>query len=78
MPRFFFDISDGSDIVDDIGAVFPTLSDARSEAIRTLTEIASERLPANGPSMELSIDVLDQHRMLLLRVRLAFSSQPEI
>lgn len=40
MPRFFFDISNGGIITDDVGTEFPNTHAARDAAIKVLPDIA--------------------------------------
>jgi hypothetical protein len=46
MPRYFFDVTDtGDSSRDSEGVEFPSLKEARAEALRTLGEIAKHELP---------------------------------
>jgi hypothetical protein len=66
MPRFYFDISDGSEIGrDDEGLEFPSLEAARSAALATLGEIARDELP-DGDSRDFRISIRDESGQPLL------------
>jgi hypothetical protein len=46
MPRYFFDVTDTGDTSrDGQGVEFPSLKEARAEALRTLGEIVKDELP---------------------------------
>jgi hypothetical protein len=56
--RFFFDLADGDDFTrDDIGGEYRTADQARVQAIITLTEMARDWLPTDGPNRDLAIQV---------------------
>lgn len=76
MPRFYFDISDGAaTTADPVGLDLPTVEVAREEATRTLSEIAAQELPGDGPKRMFSIAVSDSARTVLFEVRLDFSTK---
>lgn len=57
MPRFFFDVTDsGKTSPDSEGVEFPSVDEARREALRTLGEIAKDELP-DGDHRQFSIDI---------------------
>jgi len=67
MPRFFFDVLDGSDrSIDAEGALFPTLYDAAADAARALAEDAAERGFTGGP--DLAIEIRDERGERLLAI----------
>ena len=43
LPRFFFNVSDGADLLDDEGIVLPNVAAARSQAMITAGELLRER-----------------------------------
>lgn len=76
MPRFYFDISDGEATTPDpVGLELPNVEIAREEATRTLSEIAAQELPGDGPERMFSIVVSDSGRTVLFEVQLSFSTK---
>lgn len=76
MPQFFFDVHDGDHLViDQTGTELPDEAAARTEAKRTLSEIAAEEIPRDGPEREFYIVVKDERRTPLLQLRLSFHTQ---
>lgn len=76
MPKFYFDISDGAaTTTDPNGIEFDTVEIAREEATRTLSEIAAQELPGDGPQRMFSIVVSDSERLVLFEVQLSFSTK---
>jgi hypothetical protein len=73
MPLFFFDIMDGdAATTDQNGIDLPDAERAREEATRTLTEIAGQELPGDGPNRIFKIVVSDSAREVLFEVELNF------
>jgi hypothetical protein len=76
MPRYYFDIHDDVDIVDDTGQELRDLRAARDEAARALSEAAKDMLVSDGPRKELMIVVRDTSSVVL-KAKLAFTTEPE-
>jgi hypothetical protein len=76
LPRYFFDVHDDVDIVDDMGQELPDLRAARDEAARALSEAAKDMLISDGPRKELQIVVRDSSSVVL-KAKLAFTTEPE-
>ena len=75
MPKFFFDITDGTTITaDQIGVELPDPGVARTEATRTLSEIAAQELPGDGPFRHFAILVRGEDETVLFEVALTFST----
>ena len=74
MPRYFFDVRDGSVTRDDVGLEFDSIDAARSEAARALAEMARDVLPG-AYARELTIEVRDESNEPLLRAALRFEVQ---
>jgi hypothetical protein len=77
MPRYFFDIHDDIEIIDQEGQELPNLRAARSKAAMALAEAAKDELPDNGPAKDLTVIVRDEAGKVVLTTRLSFSSDPE-
>lgn len=75
MANFFFDITDGTRTsFDRMGLELDDEETARTEATRTLTEIAAQELPGDGPSRALKIQVSDAEGKVLFEVQLDFNT----
>ena len=73
MPRFYFDLYDGDHFAPDPqGLDLPSADIARQEATRTLSEIAAQEIPADGPQRQFRIVILDASRMVLYEIRIDF------
>jgi hypothetical protein len=73
MPKFFFDLYDGDQFApDSVGIDLPDIEHARREATRTLSEIASQEIPDDGPRRFFRIVVLDAARAIVSEARIDF------
>ena len=61
MARFFFDIHKNDDVVsDDEGSDLHSFEAARTEAIRTLPQVAADEIPENGDQQHYAVVVRDE------------------
>ena len=68
MPRFYFDLREGSLFLpDDEGLEFPGLDEAEREAAEAAAEIGRDRLP-KGDARDITIEVRNEHRQRVLTV----------
>lgn len=66
MRRFFFNIRDGQNYLDEEGLLLGSLEDARQEALRGAREIMAENLKRGLPLLlEERIEIVDEHGTLL-------------
>lgn len=73
MPKFYFDLYDGDNFTPDPqGVDLPSLEVAKREATRTLTEIAAQEIPDDGPSRLFRIVVLDASHVIVSEARIDF------
>ena len=73
MPRFYFDVHQGSSShLDETGVEFPNETVAESAAARAASEIAAALL-AHGDGQEVCIQLRDEHRSPLAAVTVTFS-----
>lgn len=73
MPKYFFDLYDGDLLLPDpLGVELPDEEIARTEATKTLSEIAAQEIPADGPRRLFRIVVIDEARTILFEVRIDF------
>ena len=74
MPRYFFDIHDGTELtVDEIGLPCATEQDVRDEAIKALPEIAKDELP-DGPEHCFWVKVRDENGDYIFHASLMLKS----
>lgn len=68
MPRYFFDVREGSRFIpDEDGLEFDDLDHAEREAAVAAAEIGRDRLPVSD-ARDIAIEVRDQHRQMVLGV----------
>lgn len=78
MPRYFFDIHDGSRKArDDIGVDCAYVNAASVQATIALTELARDLLPGDGPDHHLAISVRSETEALF-SVELDFAKLPAV
>jgi hypothetical protein len=66
MPRFYFDVREGTRFVpDEIGLKFDNLDAAERAAAETAAEIGRELLP-KGTTREITVEVRNEHRQRML------------
>lgn len=69
MPRYFFDIKDGTEFIDEDGSEWPDLAAARLEAVRYSAEVLKE-MPERFWNSELwTMTVSDARRELLFTLK---------
>ena len=73
MPRYFFDIHDGTFLLDDIGIDCANLDAVRREAKRVLPEIAREILPEDGDHHTMTVRVRDEQFETVYTATLMFN-----
>jgi hypothetical protein len=72
MPHYFFDTSDGSELLrDEEGVELDGIQQARNEATRALVDLARDVIPGSE-RRELAIEVRDRLDVPLLRAALSF------
>ena len=75
MPRYFFDIDDGTrQTRDDTGFDLPDLQTARDEALAVLPSLARDEIP-DGDEHVLTVHVRDAEGQPIFRASLSLSSQ---
>jgi hypothetical protein len=66
MPRYYFDIREGTRFVpDEVGLEFDSLDAAERAAAETAAEIGREMLP-KGDAREVTVEVRNEHRQRAL------------
>ncbi len=72
MPRYYFDTHDGDEvIIDDVGLEFSSLEAVKTEAARSLADLARDILPGSV-RRELAVLVRDAQSRQVLRTALVF------
>jgi|tagenome__1003787_1003787.scaffolds.fasta_scaffold19964288_1 hypothetical protein len=70
MPLYFFDVTDtGKTFPDDEGTELADLEEARTEALRTIGEIAKDKLP-DGDDREFLICIREENGVPVMTVAL--------
>jgi hypothetical protein len=73
MPRFYFEIREGTRFVpEDEGLEFPDLAAAEREAAEAAAGIGRDRLP-KGDAREISVEVLNEHRQRVITVTVSMT-----
>ena len=68
MPRFYFDVREGTRFVSDEGGIeFDTLDAAEHHAALTAAEIGRNQLPSSGPR-EIIVEVRNEHKQRVITV----------
>ena len=68
MPRFYFDVREGTRFLpDNEGLKFPDLDAAEREAAEAAAGIGRDRLP-KGDAREVTVEVLNEHRQRVITV----------
>jgi hypothetical protein len=71
MPRFYFDVREGTRFVpDEDGLEFESLDAAEHDAACTAAEIGRDRLPTSD-SREITVEVKNEHRQRLLTIKVS-------
>ena len=75
MPRYFFHVIDGRDIIDHDGTEFPNLRTARAEAIRLAGAILRDEGDRFWNGTEWQMNVTDAAGQSVLRLRFSADDQ---
>jgi hypothetical protein len=77
MPRFYFDIREGTRFVpDESGIKFDSLDAAEHHAAQTAAEIGRDKLPSSDPR-EIIVEVRNEHKQRVITVILRVTPPPE-
>ena len=76
MPRFFFDVHDGTFMRDDIGVELQNADAARKAVWNTLPAMTSQREADGDMACQLRMDVRDESGKHLFHAALAFVIEP--
>lgn len=75
MPRYFFNLHDGYDFIDDVGSEHPDLHSARAEAVENLGERMRGSLLIDRDVSACLINVTDEAGVTVLIVSLCAAAQ---
>jgi hypothetical protein len=75
MPRYFFHVIDGRDIIDHVGTVFSSVEEARAEAIRTAGAILRDEGDQFWNDTEWQMNVTDGAGQSVLKLRFSADNQ---
>lgn len=76
MPRYHFNVHDGSDLIDKDGTVLPDIVFARREAIRLAGKLLELGAGSINPGSEWRMDVTDDAGLLLFQLDFTVSQSP--
>ncbi len=76
MPRFFFDIHDGADIIDETGTELPSLAEVQSVAVQAAAEAIRDLGAKFWDAHDWRLEVRDERRALVLTLR--FSGEKHV
>jgi hypothetical protein len=76
MPRYFFDVHDGTFARDDVGVELENPDAARKQVWNTLLAMAAQREPDGDMACQLRMDVRDESGKHLFHAALAFVIEP--
>jgi hypothetical protein len=68
MPRYFFNLTNGDSVADEVGEEFDRVEAARGHAMEVARELSRHRLP--DALIERHISVLDERGVVVFKVRL--------
>ncbi len=72
MPRYFFDVHDGTHMRDEEGVELAGIEAAREEVWRTLPMMAAQRRASGNMACQLRMDVRDESGKHVFHAALAF------
>jgi hypothetical protein len=75
MPRYYFDIKDGTDFVDADGSDWPDLAAARIEAVRLSAEVLKEMPERFWHAEKWTMTVSDHDRLRLFTLKFQAESE---
>ena len=78
MPRYFFNVHDGTSLVDEDGTDLPDIYAAQSQAIRTSGEILRDLGARFWDGVEWRVEVADERGAILFVLRFSAEERPEI
>ncbi|MCJ2016426.1 hypothetical protein MKK84_03110 [Methylobacterium sp. E-065] len=74
MARYFFDVSNGSDVSDDVGLVFDDARSASQEALRSLPDMVKDQL-LGSVGEKVSVTMRDDHGIPVYRATLTIEGE---
>ena len=74
MARYFFDVSNGSDVSDDVGLDFDDAHTASQEALRSLSDMVKDQ-PLKSIGEKVSVTMRDDHGIPVYRAILTIETE---
>ncbi|MCJ2065385.1 hypothetical protein MKK63_22110 [Methylobacterium sp. J-088] len=74
MARYFFDVSNGGDVSDDVGLVFDDAHTASQEALRSLPDMVKDQ-PLTRMGEKVSVTMRDDHGIPVYRATLTIEGE---
>ena len=78
MPKFYFNVEDGSGIVDDHGMDLPDIAEAKCEAVRYAGRLICDHAGNFWNSGDWSMTVTDENGLALFVLQLVGTESPAI
>ena len=78
MPRYYFNVYDGKDTIDDVGAELPNVVFARREAIRYSGAILEDEAERLSLGEEWRMEVLDETGLILFCLTFMVTASPAV
>jgi hypothetical protein len=78
MPRYYFDVHDGTFACDEDGIDLTNVDEARKQVWNTLPMMAAQRPPDGDMACQLRMDVRDESGKHLFHAALAFVIEPAV
>lgn len=72
MPKFYFDVMENGQLsFDQEGLELENADRAHREAIKTIADMAGEKIPLDG-ALKLTVAVADEHHRILFRTHVSY------
>ena len=77
MPRFHFNVLDGTAFIDQVGVELASLNDAKREAMRYAGAMLVDSAGVSRPDREWRVEVTDHQGLALFRLAVSMMDPPE-
>ncbi|WP_139239574.1 MULTISPECIES: hypothetical protein [unclassified Methylobacterium] len=76
MPRYFFNVYDGIASIDKIGTDFPSLKDAKHEAVRRAGQLLRDNTGSIANGEDWHLETVDKFGLVLFRLDILATDAP--
>ena len=77
MPRFHFNVLDGTAFIDKTGVELASLNEAKREAMRYAGAMLADSAGVSRPDREWRVEVVDAQGLMLFRLAISMVDPPE-